>query len=80
MSSVRTCRQCFEEYVMHPKARTDDGFCSDPCEQQYDKEIAADPDIAKLIESIARNGFRPSNIAVNGVEIGYLGEHEDDCS
>jgi len=74
---IRTCRQCFEEYVANPIVRNDDGFCSDPCEQQYDKEIAADPDIAKLIEQIARNDFKPSNIMVNGVEIGYLGE--DDC-
>jgi hypothetical protein len=59
---VRTCRECFEEYVPHPKARNDDGFCSDPCEAQYDQEIMAGehpavvigPDLAKLIESIER--------------------------
>lgn len=37
---VRTCRECFEEYVANPSVRTDDGFCSDPCEQQFDREVA----------------------------------------
>lgn len=62
MSALRTCRQCFEEYVTHPSARIDDGFCSDPCEQQYDREIAGSedptaigPDLYKLVESIVRN-------------------------
>ena len=40
MSALRTCRQCFEEYVSNPNARVDDGFCSDPCERQYDRELA----------------------------------------
>jgi hypothetical protein len=39
MSALRTCRQCFEEYVVGPKS-ADDGFCSDPCERQYDRELA----------------------------------------
>jgi hypothetical protein len=31
-----TCRQCFEEY---PKSKADDGFCSDSCAKQYDREL-----------------------------------------
>lgn len=55
---IRTCRQCFEEYVAGP-ARKDDGFCSDPCEAQYDREIsdAPNPDPAKLIEAIERRDY-----------------------
>ncbi len=41
MADVYVCRQCFEEYAPNPNVATgtDDGFCSDPCEQQYDAEL-----------------------------------------
>jgi len=34
---IRTCRECFEDYVANPSVRLDNGFCSDECERQYDE-------------------------------------------
>lgn len=34
----KTCRQCFEEYDV-PINYTDDGFCSDLCMHDYEKEL-----------------------------------------
>ena len=38
---IYVCRQCHEVYCPNPNAAagTDDGFCSDPCEHQYDVEL-----------------------------------------
>ena len=47
------CRQCFEEYEPGPG---DDGFCSDTCEDAFDKELAA-PEPAPAVE-VCDGGLR----------------------
>lgn len=41
VKAERQCRECFETY--EAKAG-DDGFCSDSCEQRYDRELAGEVD------------------------------------